>query len=119
VVVNEPLITRECKFEVYRTQTGFIYVSADYLASNLANQAKWKTLQIKLLVSLLSCVPTIIASNDSEISVLELEDCKLEFSLFEHWLFGGFLDFTLGVLSSQLIDYVLDYEENWRDPFGD
>jgi hypothetical protein len=117
-------------FEIFRTNSGLIYIGAPYLSS-LLSQNKEESLgllKVKLLVSLLSHTPYLLYASllrpgehqDSSFPLPPLQDdTRLDPRLFEHALFGGFINFSQVAPNSQLIDYILNHEDNWRDPFRD
>jgi hypothetical protein len=88
-------------------------------------------LKLKLLVSLLSHIPYLLYSvflrspANPELPLLlpalpPGDDSRLDPRLFEHYLFGGFINFPDVTPGSQLISYILNHQgDNWRDPFRD
>ena len=85
-------------------------------------------LKLKILVSLLSHVPYMMYVSmlqspenpeyDFVLPPLQ-DDSILDPRLFEHALFGGFINFSDVAPGSQLVEYILNHADNWRDPFKD
>ena len=47
----------------------------------------------------------------------ERDPTLVHFRYFEHELFGGFINFAEITPGSQIVSYILNAEDNWRDPF--
>ena len=54
-------LSSESKLESYRTQTGFVYINQSFIASKLKDFDQWDYLKVRLLVSLFSCIPPVLA----------------------------------------------------------
>lgn len=130
-VINSPIVTDQ-GFQIYRASTGIIYTGGPYLQSLIttADPDQIGLLKLRLLVSLLSHIPYLLYShvlkspNNPELDIIlpplpQGDDSRLDPRLFEHALFGGFINFLDVTPGSQLISYILDSEDNWRDPFRD
>ncbi|TNV82161.1 hypothetical protein FGO68_gene15683 [Halteria grandinella] len=122
IILDQPLITDK-NFEMYRTNSGLTYLGQAYVKALVSSDIDQDHdfLKFKLLSGLLSQVPIILATHfrDELPQNCVYDETWLHPRFFEHQLFGGFFDFKEVLPGSQIINYVLNFTDNWRDPFGD